>query len=74
MLCSSQGSRDRVLGATPVPLGITSLSLRLWTRLVHAESETLLSKVTIELDGVPAHAWDLYTASKLLAGHFWMQL
>ncbi|RLM93212.1 hypothetical protein C2845_PM08G27090 [Panicum miliaceum] len=56
VICSSQGARDRVLGASPVPLGTTTLSLRQWTRLVHAESDTLLFKVTLELDGVPAHA------------------
>jgi len=56
-----------------IPLGATSLALRPWTRLVHADSETMLSKVTIDLDGVPAHAWDLDTASKLLAGSCWIE-
>lgn len=29
--------------------------------------------MTLELDGIPAHAWDLDTASKLLAKHAWIE-
>ncbi|CAL4938094.1 unnamed protein product [Urochloa decumbens] len=71
--CADQGVRGRVLAATPVPLASTHLSILPWTRLVHAESETLLSKVTIEIDGIPAHAWDLDTASRLLAPSCWIE-
>ncbi|RLN12992.1 hypothetical protein C2845_PM09G03910 [Panicum miliaceum] len=73
VICSSHLARDRALLASPIPLGSTSLSMRPWTRLVNAESSTLLSKVTLELDGVPAHAWDLATASKLVDPHCWIE-
>ncbi|KAG2588092.1 hypothetical protein PVAP13_5NG204181 [Panicum virgatum] len=35
--------------------------------------DTLFSKVVIEVDGIPAHAWDLDTASKLLAPQCWLE-
>lgn len=51
--CRSQAARDRALAASPIPLVSTTLSLRLWTRLGHAESRTLLQKITLELVGIP---------------------
>ncbi|CAO2187419.1 unnamed protein product [Urochloa humidicola] len=71
--CASSSVLDRVLAAAPVPIGATTLSLHPWTRLVHADIDTLLTKVTIELDGIPPHAWDLDTASKILAPHAWIE-
>ncbi|CAN6268811.1 unnamed protein product [Urochloa humidicola] len=71
--CSSQGARDTILSAGPIPMAGTTMSFRPWKRLANAESETLLSKVTVEIDGIPAHAWDLDTASKLLAPHGWIE-
>ena len=40
---------------------------------MNAEQDTLFSKVVIEVDGSPAHAWDLDTASKLLAPQCWLE-
>ncbi|CAO2166971.1 unnamed protein product [Urochloa humidicola] len=71
--CSSQSCRDRVLGASPIPLGSATLSLRQWTRLAHAEIDTMLAKINVEIDGIPPHAWDLDTASKLLAPNAWIE-
>ncbi|CAN6360461.1 unnamed protein product [Urochloa humidicola] len=73
VICSTQEAHDRALGASPVPLGATFLSLRQWTRLVRAESKTLYQKVGIEVDGIPEHAWSIDTASKLLAKHVWIE-
>ncbi|CAN6317422.1 unnamed protein product [Urochloa humidicola] len=73
VICSSQDARDRVLAASPAPLAATHLSLRPWTRLVRASSTVLYFKVGLELDGIPEHAWDLNTASKLLARHAWVE-
>ncbi|CAN6333269.1 unnamed protein product [Urochloa humidicola] len=73
VICSSQDARDRVLAASPAPLAATHLSLRPWTRLVRASSTVLYFKVGLELDGIPEHAWDLGTASKLLARHAWVE-
>ncbi|CAL4936854.1 unnamed protein product [Urochloa decumbens] len=73
LMCSSQEARDRALGASPVPAAATFLSLRPWTRLVRADSTILYHKVGIEIDEIPEHAWDLDTASKLLAKHAWIE-
>jgi len=73
VLCSTQLVRDRILAASPIPLASTFLSLRPWTRLVNAEQDMLFYKVEIEVDGIPAHAWDLDTASKLLAPQCWIE-
>ncbi|CAN6290184.1 unnamed protein product [Urochloa humidicola] len=71
--CRTQGARDRVLAVSPVPLAATSLSLRPWTRLVHAKSETLYAKVKLEVMGIPADAWKLATVRKLLAPFCWVE-
>ncbi|CAL5008730.1 unnamed protein product [Urochloa decumbens] len=73
IVCSTQAARDRALSASPAPLAATFLSLRPWTRLVRANSTVLYHKVGIEMDGIPEHAWDLDTASKLLARHAWIE-
>jgi hypothetical protein len=39
--CATQTAHDRVLAASPIPLAITTLALRPWTRLAHADSKTL---------------------------------
>ncbi|CAN6249566.1 unnamed protein product [Urochloa humidicola] len=71
--CRTQEVRARVLAVSPVPLAATSLSLRPWTRLVHADSETLYAKVKLEVTGIPAHAWKLATVRKLLAPFCWVE-
>ncbi|CAL4909365.1 unnamed protein product [Urochloa decumbens] len=73
VVCSTQEARDRALAISPAPLAATFLSLRPWTRLVRANSRTLYHQVGLELDGIPEHAWDLDTASKLLAKHAWVE-
>ena len=40
---------------------------------MNAEPISLYHKVVIEVDGVPAHAWDLDTVSKLLAPQCWIE-
>ncbi|CAN6301852.1 unnamed protein product [Urochloa humidicola] len=73
IICATQDARDRALNANPVPIAATYLSLRPWTRLVRANSSVLYNRVTIEMDGIPEHAWDLDTASKLLPKHVWIE-
>ncbi|CAO2183058.1 unnamed protein product [Urochloa humidicola] len=73
IICSSQDARDRLLGASPAPLAATHLSLRPWTRLVRASSTVLYFRVNIEIEGIPEHAWNLDTASKLLSRHAWIE-
>lgn len=57
IICGSQAVRDRVLAAQPLPLGATSLVLRPWMHLAHAEMSALLFQVSIELEGILVHAW-----------------
>ncbi|CAN6239763.1 unnamed protein product [Urochloa humidicola] len=73
IICTTQDARDRALAASPVPIAATHLSLRPWTRLVRADSRVLFQRVSIEIDGIPEHAWDIDTASKLLARHAWVE-
>lgn len=55
--CSSQAVRDRVLAAYPLLLGATSLELRPWMRLAHADMSALLYSVSLELEGLLPHVW-----------------
>lgn len=71
--CHSSETRDRILGATPVPVASTYLVLLPWTRLAHAEASTMKFKVSIELEGIPPHAWAEDTAAKILAPSCWIQ-
>ncbi|CAO2186159.1 unnamed protein product [Urochloa humidicola] len=73
IICRSQEARDRVLDTSPTPIAATHLSLRQWTRLVRGSYTVLYQRVGLELDGIPEHAWDLDTASKLLAKHAWIE-
>lgn len=52
--------------------GFTLLFKR-WSRLAQADTAALPTFVEGELLGVPAHAWELATAQKLLGGSSWVQ-
>lgn len=56
-----------------VPVGTLRFTLRPWTRLARASSSTLLYRVTLELDGVPAHAWSARTARTILSPGCWVE-
>jgi hypothetical protein len=71
--CATQTAHDRVLAASPIPLAITTLALRPWTSLAHADSKTLFLKIKLELVGIPPHAWNLTTVRKLLAPYWWVE-
>jgi hypothetical protein len=51
----------------------TTLSLWPWTRLAHAQSETLYNRIQLELVGIPPHAWNLTTVRKFLAPFCWVE-
>ncbi|TVU26933.1 hypothetical protein EJB05_29506, partial [Eragrostis curvula] len=70
---SNQQLRDEALSGGGVPVMGTTLVLRPWTRLVRAEQETLYSRVSIELDNVPLHAWSKKTAQKVLSSSCWVE-
>lgn len=70
--CSSRDTRDRLLAAPAPPIVGTFLIMRPWTRVANANTATLPCKVTIELEGIPTHAWGEDTASKILAPYCWL--
>ncbi|WVZ51166.1 hypothetical protein U9M48_002332, partial [Paspalum notatum var. saurae] len=65
--------RGRLLRARTVVIDSTSLVLRPWTRLAHAESSPLNIKISVEIEGIPPHAWSLGTAVKMLAPYCWVE-
>jgi hypothetical protein len=71
-VCHTAETRDTILRATPVPIAGTYLVLLPWTRLAHAEADTMKLKVAIELEGIPPHAWAEDTTSKILAPSCWL--
>ncbi|CAN6315049.1 unnamed protein product [Urochloa humidicola] len=70
---SSQRARDTALHAGGVVVQGVRLSFRQWTRLVRATMGNLFFRVTLEIEGVPVHAWSMRTARKLLAPSCWVQ-
>lgn len=71
--CNTQDARDAILRSSPLPVAGTSLVLLPWTRLAHAEAASMRFKASIELEGIPPHAWDEDTAAKILAPSCWLQ-
>lgn len=70
--CNSQDAREAILRSSPLPVAGTSLVLLPWTRLAHAEAAVMKFKASIELEGIPPHAWDVDTAAKILAPSCWL--
>jgi len=54
--CHSGETRDRILGATPLPIAGTFLVMRPWSRLAHADASSTKFRVALELEGIPPHA------------------
>lgn len=65
--CHLGKTRDRILGASPLPIARTFLVLRPWSRLAHADASSMKFKVSLKLEGIPPHAWAEDTAAKILA-------
>ncbi|CAN6246676.1 unnamed protein product [Urochloa humidicola] len=70
---SLQRSRDAALSAGSIRVDGAELFFRPWTRLVRAESRPLRQRVSLEIEGIPAHAWSVRTARKLLASSCWIE-
>ncbi|XP_022679723.1 leucine-rich repeat extensin-like protein 5 [Setaria italica] len=70
---TSQRARDAAMDARFVQVGDLRFSLRPWTRLVRANAGSCLFRVSLELDGIPAHAWCARTARKILAPGCWVE-
>ncbi|GJN12792.1 hypothetical protein PR202_ga31104 [Eleusine coracana subsp. coracana] len=50
-----------------------SLHFKRWSRFMKATGVALLSLVEVELEGIPAHAWELETAEHLLDEWCWVR-
>uniref|UniRef100_A0A0E0IHS4 DUF4283 domain-containing protein n=1 Tax=Oryza nivara TaxID=4536 RepID=A0A0E0IHS4_ORYNI len=64
---ANSGDRDLALSRSPIPAPPYQLILRPWTRLVTATSFSMPFRVSLDLEGVPAHAWNASTAAALVA-------
>ncbi|CAN6172135.1 unnamed protein product [Urochloa humidicola] len=73
IIFSTQRSRDAALDAKSVCVGSAQLLFRPWTRLVRASHRPLRQRVRLEIEGVPAHAWSMRVARKLLASSCWIE-
>lgn len=69
----TQRSRDAAMRAGSVSVGGVRFLFRPWTRLVRAEAGTLRYRVSLEIEGIPAHAWGWRVARKLLASSCWIE-
>ena len=64
---ANSGDRDLALSRSPIPAPPYQLILRPWTRLVTATSFSMPFRVSLDLEGIPAHAWNTSTAAALVA-------
>ncbi|KAK1631913.1 hypothetical protein QYE76_006228 [Lolium multiflorum] len=65
--------RDRVLADEVLASPFFRLLLRPWARRTHAVSGGLCVHVDIEMEGVPANAWNLAMAEAVLAPAAWVE-
>ena len=70
---STLADRDAALRAGWIVVGHSMFLLRPWTRLVRAEADALRIRVSIEIEGIPAHAASLRTAQKILSSSCWIE-
>ncbi|EEC81421.1 hypothetical protein OsI_24675 [Oryza sativa Indica Group] len=64
---ANSGDRDLALSRSPIPAPPYQLILRPWTRLVTATSFSMPFRVSLDLEGIPAHAWNTSSAAALVA-------
>ncbi|XP_066334328.1 uncharacterized protein [Miscanthus floridulus] len=63
---------DTLLIASMVLVAGTTLVLHPWTCLAHAEAASMQFKASLELEGIPPHAWGKDTIAKILAPSCWV--
>lgn len=54
-------------------IGASRFIFRSWTRLVRADAASLYRRVSLEIEGVPAHAWTWRVARKILDSSCWIE-
>lgn len=70
---SSQQPMEEALRAGGVTINATRLVFRRWNWLVRAHPTTLHRHISLEVEGVPAHAWSWRIVRKLLASSRWAE-
>lgn len=70
---ATQADRDCAFRAGWISVATSRFLLRPWTRLVRAEAVSLRFRVSVEMEGVPAHAASLRTARKILSSSCWIE-
>ncbi|CAN6331170.1 unnamed protein product [Urochloa humidicola] len=69
----SQRGRDVALWSAFVHVGGVCVRFRQWTRLVRASLQSLRFRVSLEIEGVPAHAWSIDIAQRILGSSCWVE-
>ncbi|CAN6343307.1 unnamed protein product [Urochloa humidicola] len=69
----SQRARDHAQRAAFVPVGGVRVYFRQWTRLIRAALQSLRFRVSLEIEGVPAHAWGMDVAQRILGSSCWVE-
>lgn len=64
---SAQQPMEAALHSGGFTISTTRFIFRRWTRLIRAEVVPLYRRVSLEIEGVPAHAWSWRVARKVLA-------
>lgn len=64
---------EAALRAGGFVIATTRFVFRRWTRLVRGEVVSLYRRVSLEIEGVPAHAWSWRVARKILAPSCWIE-
>ncbi|PNT67817.1 LOW QUALITY PROTEIN: hypothetical protein BRADI_3g32386v3, partial [Brachypodium distachyon] len=69
----SRGSHYALLAAGPAEGSGFSLRFSPWNRQLQASLRSLWYRVVLELEGIPAHAWNTNTASAILWPACWVE-
>uniref|UniRef100_J3LTF6 Uncharacterized protein n=1 Tax=Oryza brachyantha TaxID=4533 RepID=J3LTF6_ORYBR len=64
---SNSGDRDLALARSPIPAASRQLILCPWSRLALASAFPLPFRVSLDLEGIPVHAWNPSTSAALIA-------
>jgi hypothetical protein len=72
LLFGSMEARERVLAMGGMRTSLLWLFVKPWTRQEGAITRSVLSKVEVELVGIPGYAWEFRSTEALLADCCWL--
>lgn len=73
VLFASQHARDGAMRGGSVPVGAMHLFFWPWTQIVRAASDTMHHKMSLEIEGIPTHAWGWRAVRKILTSFCWIE-